>query len=288
MKRMLLLPLALVATLVVAAASGAATKATKTVQVTGEGFTPTAITVSVGDSVTWHNADNANHQVVANDGSFASPVLKPGDTYTQTFNSAGKTAYHDSLATKHTGSVTVTAPAANVTLAADSQTITYGSSTKLSGSVTNQLTNQPVTLTSQPFGKGTQSIDSTSTAANGSFAFGVSPTIQTTYQAHWRTTASPNVTVNVAPRVGLGRIGRLYVTKVTSDLNYAGHFVLVQRRNAIGGWKTLKRVFLGGNSRAVFRIGLPHGRSVLRVALPGSQAGAGYVQGLSRMLFVKR
>src|SRR5262249_44728631 len=140
----------------------------------------------------------------------------------------------------------------------------------------------------QPLGKGTQSIDSTMTAANGSFAFGVSPTIQTTYQAHWRTTASPNVTVNVAPRVGFGRIGLLYAAKVTSDLNYAGHFVLVQKRNAIGGWKTLQRVFLGGNSRAVFRVHLAFGRSVLRVALPQSQAGAGYVQGMSRMLFVTR
>ena len=288
MKRMLLLPLALVATLVVATAGGAATKATRTVQVTGEGFTPAAITVSVGDSVTWHNADNANHQVVANNGTFASPVLKPDDTYTQTFNSAGKVNYHDALATKHTGSVTATAPAANVTLSAASQTIVYGSSTRLSGAVTNQLTNEPVTLTSQPLGKGTQSIDSTTTAANGTFAFGVSPTIQTSYQAHWRTTSSPNVTVDVAPRVGLGRIGRLYVTKVASDLNYAGHFVLVQKRNAIGGWKTLKRVFLGGNSRAVFRVHLARGRSVLRVALPESQAGAGYVQGMSRMLFVAR
>lgn len=283
---MLLLPLALVAALVVAAVSGAATKATKTVQVTGEGFTPAAITVSVGDSVTWHNADNANHQVVANDGSFASPVLKPGDTFTQTFNAAGKTNYHDALATKHTGSVTVTAPAANVTLSAASQTIVYGSSTTLSGAVTNQLTNEPVTLTSQPFGKGTQSLATTTTAANGMFDFGVSPTIQTSYQAHWRTTASPNVTVNVAPRVGFGLIGRLYTAKVTSDLNYAGHFVLVQKRNAIGGWKTLKRVFLGANSRAVFRVHLAHGRSVLRVALPASQAGAGYVQGMSRLLSV--
>jgi plastocyanin len=287
MKRMLLLPLALVATLVVAAASGAATKATKTVQVTGEGFTPAATTVSVGDSVTWHNADNANHQVVANNGTFASPVLKPGDTYTQTFNSAGRTVYHDSLATKHSGSVTVAAPAANVTLTAASQTIVYGGSTKVSGAVTNQVSNEPVTLTSNPNGKGTQSIASQTTGANGTFAFGVSPTIQTTYQAHWRTASSPNVTVNVAPRVGFGLSGRLFVAKVTSDLNYAGHFVLVQKRNAIGGWKTLKHVFLGSNSRAVFRVHLARGRSILRLALPGSQAGDGYVGSLSRMIPVR-
>lgn len=283
MKRMLLLPLALVATLVVAAASGAATK---TVQITGAGFTPTATTVSVGDSVTWHNADNANHQVVANDGSFASPVLKPGDTFTQTFNSAGKTSYHDSQA-KHSGSVTVTAPAANVTLSAATQTIVYGGSTKLSGAVTNQTSNEPVTLTSNPNGKGTQSIASQSTGANGTFAFGVSPTIQTTYQAHWRTVASPNVTINVAPRVGFGLSGRLFVAKVTSDLNYQGHFVFVQKRNAVGGWKTLKRVYLNGNSRAVFRVHIARGRSVLRLALPGSQAGDGYVGSISRMIPVR-
>jgi plastocyanin len=284
MKRMLLLPLALVATLVVAAASGAATKATKTVQVTSGGFTPASTTISVGDSVTWHNADTVNHQVVANDGSFASPVLKPDGTFTQTFNSSGKTSYHDALATKHTGSVTVTAPAANVTLSASTQTIVYGSSTKVSGAVTNQLTNEPVTLTSQPFGKGTQSLASQMTGANGSFAFGVSPTIQTSYQAHWRTANSPNVTVNVAPRIGFGLSGRLFLAKVTSDLNYAGHFVLVQKRNAIGTWKTLKRVYLGGNSRAAFRLHLARGRTVLRLALPESQAGAGYVQGISRLM----
>lgn len=284
MKRMFLIPLALVAMLVVAATGGATTKATKTVQVTAAGFTPAATTISMGDSVTWHNADNANHQVVSNDGSFASPVLKPNDTFTQTFNASGKTNYHDALATKHTGSVTVTAPAANVTLTAASQTIVYGGTTKVSGAVTNQLTNEPVTLTSQPIGKGTQSIDSQSTAANGAFAFSVSPTIQTAYQAHWRTTSSPNVTVNVAPRVGFGLSGRLFIAKVTSDLNYAGHFVLVQKRNAIGTWKTLKRVYLGGNSRAAFRVQLAHGRTVLRLALPDSQAGAGYVQGISRLM----
>jgi hypothetical protein len=182
----------------------------------------------------------------------------------------------------------VTAPAANVTLTAATQTIVYGSSTKVSGAVTNQLSNEPVTLTSQPYGKGTQSIASQATGANGSFAFGVSPTIQTSYQAHWKTTASPSVTINVAPRVGFGLRGRLYIAKVTSDLNYAGHFVLVQKRNAIGTWKTLKRVYLGGNSNAAFRLHLARGRTVLRLALPESQAGAGYVQGISHLMPVFR
>jgi plastocyanin len=284
MRRMVLLSLALVATLAVAAASGAATK---TVQIVQSGFTPAAATITVGDSVTWHNADTVDHQIVANNGSFVSPVLKPGDTYTQTFNSAGKVYYHDALHARRAGSVTVNAPAANVTLNAGTQTIVYGNSTIVTGQVTNQLTNEPVTLTSQPYGKGTQSIATQTTSTNGSFSFGVSPTIQTSYQAHWRTTASPSVTINVAPRVGFGLSGRFYIAKVTSDLNYAGRYVLVQRRNALGGWKTLKHVYLGSTSRAAFRVRLSKGRSVLRLALPPSQAGAGYVQGISRLLAVR-
>jgi plastocyanin len=285
MKRLLLLPLALVATLVVVASAGADTK---TVQITKAGFTPVATTVSVGDTVTWHNADSANHQVVANDGSFASPVLKPTESFSFTFQKDGKVNYHDALVTTNKGSVTVNAPAANVTLDAASQRVIYGNSTRLSGAVTNQLVNEPVTLTSEPFGKGTQSLATTTTAANGAFTFGVSPTIQTQYTAHWRTTTSNPVTINVAPRVGFGLSRGRYVAKVTSDLGYAGHWVLVQRRNALGGWHSVKRVFLGSNSRAVFRLRLPHGRSVLRLVLPESQAGAGYVQGLSHLLAVRR
>ena len=286
MKRMILLSLALAATLAVAAAGGAATQ---TVQIVKSGFTPTGTTIAVGDSVTWKNADTVNHQVVANDGSFASPVLKPGESYTQTFSKAGKVPYHDALATSHKGTVTVNAPAASVTLAAGTHTVVYGSSTTLSGMVTNQLTNEPVSLTSQPYGQKTvQSVATQATQANGAFTFGVSPTIQTAYQAHWRTTSSPAVTVDVAPRVGFGLSGRLYTAKVTSDITYAGHYVLAQRRNAVGGWTTVKRVYLGTSSRAVFRMRLPKGRSVLRLALPPSQAGVGYVQGLSRLLAVKR
>jgi hypothetical protein len=175
-----------------------------------------------------------------------------------------------------------------VTAQAGATTLVYGNSTTISGAVTNQLTNEPVTLTSQPYGKGTQSIATTTTQANGTFSFGVSPTIQTSYQAHWRTTNSPAVQVNVAPRVGFGQSGRLYVAKVTSDLGYAGHFVWVQRKAPYGSFRNVKRIYLGTNSRAVFRVTIPKGRSILRLVLPATQAGLGYVQGISRSVAVKR
>jgi plastocyanin len=285
MKRMLLLPLALVAMLVVATAAGADTK---TVQIVKSGFTPSSTTINAGDSVMWENADTLNHQVVANDGSFASPVLKPGESYAQTFAKSGKVSYHDSLFTSRKGNVTVNAPPANVSLQAGATILVYGDSTTISGAVTNQLTNEPVILTSQLYGKGTQAIATTTTRANGTFSFGVTPTIQTSYQAHWRTTSSPSVSVNVAPRVGFGQSGRLYVAKVTSDIGYGGHYVWVQRKAPYRSFRNVKQIYLGTNSRAVFRVTIPKGRSILRLVLPAAEAGSGYVQSLSRLIAVKR
>ena len=108
MKRMLLLPVALLAALVVAASAGADTK---TVQITKSGFTPSSTAIMVGDSVTWHNADAVSHQVVANDGSFASPVLKSRRELHVHVREGRQGQYHDSFATSHKGTVTVTAPA---------------------------------------------------------------------------------------------------------------------------------------------------------------------------------
>ncbi len=284
MRRMLVLPLAALAAVLVAVAAGAATQ---TVQVTKNGFTPRNATVSTGDTVTWHNADTADHQVVADDGSFASPVLHTDQSYSHVFNSSGTLKYHDSFAKGHVGTITVKGPAPAVTINASTSTVVYGGSTTLSGAINSQTAGEPVTLTAQSQGKSTQSVDQVATTSGGGYQFGVSPTIQTTYQSHWRTADSPTVTVNVAPRVGLGRSGNVFIAKATSDLSYSGHFVWIQRHYGFG-WKSVKRVFLGANSRAVFRLKLPHGRTMLRLVMPTGQAGAGYVAGLSRTIVVHR
>ena len=77
---------------------------------------PQTATVSAGDTVTWHNADTADHQVVADDGSFASPVLHADQSYSHTFTGAGTEKYYDSYARTHTGTITVSGPAPTVTL----------------------------------------------------------------------------------------------------------------------------------------------------------------------------
>ncbi|HUZ98820.1 MAG TPA: cupredoxin domain-containing protein [Gaiellaceae bacterium] len=284
MKRLFIVPIAVLAAVLVAVAAGASTQ---TVQVTKNGFTPQNATVNVGDTVTWHNADTANHQIVADDGSFASPVLQGDQSYSHTFNSAGKVKYHDSFAKTHTGTITVNGPAPAITLNSSTSTVVYGSGATLTGSVSAALPNEPVTLTAQAFGKSTQSVDQVTTTTKGNYTFNVSPTIQTAYQSHWRTADSQTTTINVSPRIGFGRSGRIFIAKATSDLTYSGHFVWVQRHFGYG-WKSIKRVFLGSTSRATFTMKLPHGNTMLRLVMPSGQVGAGYVAGLSRTVIVHR
>src|SRR5207302_11378026 len=94
--------------------------------------------------------------------------------------------------------------------------------------------NEQVALPAQAFGKSTQSVDQVTTTTNGDYTFNVTPTIRTTYQTHWRTADSQAVTVNVAPRIGFSRSGRLFIAKATSDLSYSGHYLCVQRHYGFG------------------------------------------------------
>ncbi|WP_067992580.1 cupredoxin domain-containing protein [Nocardia pseudobrasiliensis] len=56
-------------------------------------FAPATLTVPVGTTVTWTNRDEEPHTVAAADGSFHSPGMGTGATYSFTFTKAGSFAY---------------------------------------------------------------------------------------------------------------------------------------------------------------------------------------------------
>jgi len=71
-------------------------------------FDPSKI-VSVGDSVTWTNNDQVKHTVTSDsDGELNSRVLRPGQSYTHTFNSAGTFYYHCRIHPEMRGVIIVT------------------------------------------------------------------------------------------------------------------------------------------------------------------------------------
>jgi plastocyanin len=301
MRKLLLLPL-LAAALV---ASPAALGATKTVSITNSAFVPNAVTIDVGDSITWTNSDSRNRQPISQDAGFASPILKPGESFTYTFKADGKFVVTDALVKNQRMTVTVTKPAApgEPTLNASRQTVVYGGSVALTGRVPNSRAGEKVTLKAEvlaPNGtKQTSAVAETTTTTGGDFAFTAVPSSQSTYTVSWQsslitTTTSPAVTVKVAPRVGLGvvrKFGRYvtFSTKATSAVSYAGRSVYIQRRNAYGQWVSLKRVVLKSSTIATrSTVRLPKGLSRIRVLMPQAQAGTGYVAGSSRTLLIVR
>ena len=59
------------------------------VTISGFAFAPASLEVAVGTTVTWTNEDGTQHTVTAGDGSFDSGALGQGDTFSQTFDTAG-------------------------------------------------------------------------------------------------------------------------------------------------------------------------------------------------------
>jgi plastocyanin len=68
-------------------------------------FSPSDVTVSMGDTVTWTNASNEDHNVRG--GPFNSPVLHPGDRFSYTFTRTGTVRYNCDIHPTMRGTVTV-------------------------------------------------------------------------------------------------------------------------------------------------------------------------------------
>jgi amicyanin len=74
-------------------AAGQAPQGPNAVNIDNFAFAPLSLTVHVGDTVTWTNHDEEPHTVAAGDGSFHSPGIDTGATYSFTFTKAGNYDY---------------------------------------------------------------------------------------------------------------------------------------------------------------------------------------------------
>ena len=84
-------------------------KATKAeVVIANFSFSPKAFTVPTGATVTWINRDDVPHVVTSADDQFKkSPVLKAGQSFSNTFVTAGTYSYSCSIHPRMTGKITV-------------------------------------------------------------------------------------------------------------------------------------------------------------------------------------
>jgi plastocyanin len=81
---------------------------TRTILIKNFSFKPAHITIKRGTRVRWINKDSTAHTATANNGrSFDSGRLRPGQSYTHTFKSAGKKPYHCEIHSDMKGRITV-------------------------------------------------------------------------------------------------------------------------------------------------------------------------------------
>jgi len=88
---------------------GAAFAEGPTVAVGHNRLTPSELTVKAGTTVTFENQDEmpGGHTIVADDGSFESPGLAKGQTWSHTFDAPGKYGYSIKQHPSAKGSVSV-------------------------------------------------------------------------------------------------------------------------------------------------------------------------------------
>jgi plastocyanin len=265
-----------------------AASATTTIQIKRSGFAPTSVTINQDDSVTWTNTDTIDHQVVANGGSFASPILAAGKSWTHTFNRGGTFHYHDSLHPGLKGTVVVRGAPPQVTLATSAPVVKFGGTVTLTGTVSNKKAGETVTIVQLPYGQTTKQVVATlQTTTGGAFTYTVTPQLNTTYQAQWKTLES-SVIVQVQPAIKLPFVSRTgyFHFYVTSGTSFAGKTVFLQRFTLARQWTNIRALTLGTKSGRLISVRfvrslIPRGRWSIRIFMPASEMGGGYLDGWS-------
>lgn len=283
-----LLMIAAVCALGVGGYAFAAGLATKNVNIRSTGFAPRNVTIKGGDTVQWKNLDTVAHQVVANNGSFASGQLPRNGVYAKRLDTPGLYPYHDGLHPSLKGSVRVVGPPPSVSIGVTPPIATWGTSVRLSGQIVPAAVGDMVAIFAQPYPQASfVKIADVQTTTNGVFDFTYQPQILTAFKAQWKGKTSAVVQTGVAPQLSLVKIGRWWVTRARAAKSFSGRWVYAQRLNAFGQWVSLRKVVLNRQSAQRFKLALPRGRWLIRVFMGTNQAGAGYVFSASQNLAVR-
>ena len=288
MRKTLLVVLAMLAVAVaasVATAGDASQQATVTVSITSTGFKPEDVTIKPGDSVTWRNTDTTDRQVVSDTGTFRSPVLKPGESWTRQFDVEASHSYHEATTATLTGAVHVLTT--NVTVGATREWVIYGSSVRLFGSIPSGASGERVTLHIKQYGK--PEITREVVTENGEYELPFRPTIRTEVTATWNGTESRRApTIDVRPLVifrALNLNRNLFLVRVKAQRSYGRKIVRINRQNARGVWKTTRIIRLNRFGQRRFTGNFPRGNVKAQAWV---RPAPGYVAGFSVIKFVSR
>ena len=305
MRKLLLLFLAvssLAAASTVAEMAKPAAAATKTVNITHTGYTPTSVAIEVGDTVVFTNSDTVAHTVRFNPTTGISCdrviplVLQPGQSASCTFSSAGTVNFSDpaNKAKGFRGTIVVgKAPA--LSLAVAPKVVVYGRKVTLSGTLASQQVGQSLQVLAQECGQSASTrIANVTTTTGGAYSYQAQPLKNTVYTVKFKNATSNTGTVKVSPRLRLGKVApHRYSLRVFAAQGFAGKYASFQRyRLALRRWVTVKSVLLRANAAGVaptvitsakFRSRIK-ARLRVRVILTQAQVGSCYLAGRSNTI----
>lgn len=277
MKKLLLLPL-LVFGLV---AATPAVAGDVTASITPSGF-PSVIRIQNGDSVTWKNNDTVNRQIVGDDGTWKSPVLAPGASWSHIFVQGGTYPYHGAFKTDQKGTVEVSSTRATL-MRTNFQKVPITATVQIKGQISKLgATGEMVTIQAMPRGSSTWSDVAQVATKNQYFVATVKPRRTTAYRAVWQNVPSGSHLVYVTPLVGIKQVGRTRIqVGVRADVKLVGRRVLLQRFNKrTHAWHSFTSLRLTHfkasmhlyTSLGAKRLTLPHG-TIIRAFITRAQAG---------------
>jgi hypothetical protein len=158
----------------------------------------------------------------------------------------------------------------------------------LSGVVSNKKAGETVTLVQLPYGETTKQVVATlQTTTGGAFTFTATPQLNTTYQAQWKGLES-SVIVQVQPVIKLPFVSRTgyFHFYVTAGTSFAGKTVFLQRFTLARQWVNIRALTLGSKSGRLISVRfvrslMPRGRWSIRVFMPATEMGGGYLDAWS-------
>lgn len=223
----------------------------RSVDIPGTLFSPDALPVLVGETVTWTNHDRMTHTVTADHGEFDSDRLEPGAHFVSTFVQAGVHRYHCRIHRFMHGEIDVYA----VALIGPTRSVRLGSTVTLNGLAPGDV--RSVRLEQQQADGSYEAVASTSPAADGSFSFPITVSGPSLFRARAGEQLSDPVAVRPQPLVTmrLRRVDGRATVAIAAEPDQAGAAVAVERYiQERYWWMPIRHTKLGADSRVTLTV----------------------------------
>jgi hypothetical protein len=162
--------------------------------------------------------------------------------------------------------------------------VLYGDTFVLSGTVEREGAGRVVIVLARPHGRaGYSQVGRVRTTAGGRWRFTARPLIRTLYRARIGRLQSTPVAVDVEPRMTLRLARGRFTGTVRAARSFSGKFVVLQRRTR-GPWRDVRRLVLDAKSATTFTFARSSTRTEIRLLMPSSQVGPGYVAARSPVI----